>query len=118
MFSAIGLITLLVLSRTSVEVDMKDPDITTVNVAEAIAKAYLTRCNILLIPDNATWVEERRIYKVSKRLSITGTTVVKTFKQYEEYNSDYRYNNRRCARMLNLVYGYDDTVKMQMNQVR
>lgn len=98
----------------------KDIDWTTVNIANAIIDKYQTGCTVLLQPDNATWVENRRTFSVAKLLAKTyeysKTFRVATFEQYMNHVS-YRYNVNRCSKMLHIVYGFDWNVQKQMEKV-
>lgn len=111
---------LLLLFERTLQESVLEADERTVYVANALADYHMTGCTVLLQPDNATWLEQRRTFRVAKMLSssffYSKTTIVKTFQEYMEHVA-YRYNSHRCAKMLHILYGQDEKVRNQLEKV-
>lgn len=97
--------------------DIVQEDIKIVNLSNAIAERYLTRCAVLLNADDATLEEQRRHFRIAKMLSSTMFVVVKTFTQYFEH-VEYRYNTHRCPKMFNIICSLDKTAKENLEKVK
>lgn len=95
-----------------------------VNISNAFADKYSTRCTVLLGPDHPTWEDERKIFCIAKMLFnsfiYSKSLKIVKFEQFaNEFSSQkfFKIYNHHCSKMLIVIYGFNNNVTGQLEEV-